>query len=210
MLPAPSPLSDQPKRSSPVQPGSNPAPSRAAAAGEGVRCFRLTSSPHASAAAVCMRLSFPWQLGAAPARQRPSCRAAAELCSCRRERDAQWALQGGHGTGSCQDSAGVSTVEGRMFWTKPLKLFFFFFKKDLDFCEVNICDLCSLRFLPGEQDAAPDKYHSFCLTGCFVSPLLDAHCTETSMLSRMPRPLMCHFGAAFATLHRCFLGGLFA
>lgn len=129
LLPAPSPLSDQPKRSSPMQPGSNPAPSRAAAAGEGVRCFRLTSSPHASAAAVCMRLSFPWQLGAAPARQRPSCRAAAELCSCRRERDAQWALQGGHGTGSCQDSAGVSTVEGRMFWTKPLKLFFFFFKK---------------------------------------------------------------------------------
>lgn len=127
LLPDPSPLSDQPKRSSPVQPGSNPAPSRAAAAGEGVRCFRLTSSLRASAAAVCMRLSCPWQPGAALARRRPSCRAAAELCSCRRERDAQWALQGGHGTGRelsglgrCQHDGGENILD------QTSQTFFFF------------------------------------------------------------------------------------
>lgn len=54
--------------------------------------------------------------------------------------------------------------------------FFFFFFLDLDLCRVNICDLCNRHFLPGGQDAAPDKYYFFCLTGCFVSPLPNAHC----------------------------------
>lgn len=92
--------------------------------------------------------------------------------SCPAQRRSSWGARAGGGRVPHQGT--------RTFGTKPLRLFqvlsFFVFFLDLDLCRVNICDLCNRHFLPGGQDAAPDKYYFFCLTGCFVSPLPNAHC----------------------------------
>lgn len=134
-----------------------------------------------TAAAVCMRLSFPWQAGGSPGEVAAvlPCHSRALLLQARARRSVGSARWARYWPGAVRTQQVVSTVEGRIFWTKPLKLFFF---KDLDFCKVNICDLCSLHFLPGEQDAAPDKYRSFCLAVLYLH-FSNAHCTETSMLS---------------------------
>lgn len=201
LLPAPSRLRRQPRRSSPVRPGSDPA-----AAGEGVRCFGLTSNHglclQRQVAGGCASLGgWGWpRRGALLLRARAGgSRGSAGRARCRpgavgtRQASARW--------------------RGEYFGPNLSNYFFFFFKKkkkNLDFCEVNICDLCSLCFLPGGRDAAPDKYRSFPLTGWFASPLSNARCAETSTLSPVPAPLMCHFGAACAALRRRFLGGLLA
>lgn len=135
-----------------------------------------------AAAAVCRRLSFPWQAGGSPGEAAAvlPCHSRALLLQARARRSVGSAGWARYRAGAVRTRQASARWRGECFG--PNLSNFFFFLKDLVFCEVNICDLCSLRFLPGGQDAAPDKYHSFCLTGCFVSPLSNAHCTETSML----------------------------
>lgn len=67
VLPGPSPLSDRPGRSSPIQPGSDPGPfPRRRGRGRG-EALSADAKPQAvSAAGVCVRLSFPRQVGGSP------------------------------------------------------------------------------------------------------------------------------------------------
>lgn len=135
------------------------------AVGEGARGWQQTAG--CSAAAFCTTPSFPPRLGAASPAPAPSpgthpARHSAAPC-------------GVPGLGA----AGSPTREQGHLGPNPsdfFKFFLFFFFLDLDLCRVNICDLCNRHFLPGGQDAAPDKYYFFCLTGCFVSLLPNAHC----------------------------------
>lgn len=131
--------------------------------GEGARGWQQTAG--CSAALSCVTPSFPPRLGTASPMSAP----------------APGTQPARHSAG-CQGWGQPGPHQGT-FGTKPLQRFqvffffiFFFLFLVLDLCRVNICDLCNRHFLPGGQDAAPDKYSFFCLTGCFVSPLPNAHC----------------------------------
>lgn len=104
------------------------------------------------------------------------CAAAAELCSCRRERS--------H-AGLC--SAG--TVEWGYLGPNLSQTVSFF--KGRTFCEANVCDLrqtTRVSFLEGKMqlqiNATPSADGLVCVS------ISDARCTDTSMLSRVPRPLI--------------------
>lgn len=87
----------------------------------------------------------------------------------------------------------------KMFWTKPLKFFFFIFR---------------ILILWGNPQSVRGEQPSRCsprrapllLFGCLVPPLPQSPCTDTSLLPPAPGLQMCPAGATSASLQRCFSG----